>query len=145
MIQHGQEGSVTDVIGWARWAGGSTAGRYFPLTSVDLPANGGWHVIFGDPATNLPASFSSSFSQPPRSATTAACKRIGLLGDQRFVAIKPDDEAQDIAARKGEAMHGTKKLRDALGERYGRNCRTSRNSLTRSPTSSASTKRLTRW
>lgn len=43
-------------------------------------------------------------------------KRIGLPGDQRFAAIKPEDEAQDIAARTGEAMHGTKKLRDALGE-----------------------------
>lgn len=43
-------------------------------------------------------------------------KRIGLPTDQRFTAIKPEDEAQDIAARTGEAMHGTKKLRDALGE-----------------------------
>jgi CRISPR-associated endonuclease Csn1 len=43
-------------------------------------------------------------------------KRIGLPADQRFAAIKPEDEAQDIAARTGEAMHGTKKLRDALGE-----------------------------
>lgn len=43
-------------------------------------------------------------------------KRIGLPGDQRFTAFKPEEEAQDIAARTGEAMHGTKKLRDALGE-----------------------------
>ena len=43
-------------------------------------------------------------------------KRIGLPDDQRFTAIKTDDEGQDIAARTGEAMHGTKKLRDALGE-----------------------------
>jgi CRISPR-associated endonuclease Csn1 len=43
-------------------------------------------------------------------------KRIGLPDDQRFTAIKPDDEGHDIAARTGEAMHGTKKLRDALGE-----------------------------
>jgi CRISPR-associated endonuclease Csn1 len=42
-------------------------------------------------------------------------KRIGLPVDQRFTAIKPEEEAQDIAARTGEAMHGTKKLRDALG------------------------------
>ncbi|MCT2399607.1 type II CRISPR RNA-guided endonuclease Cas9 [Novosphingobium mangrovi (ex Huang et al. 2023)] len=46
----------------------------------------------------------------------AVRKRIGLLDDQRFTAIKPEDEAQDIAARTGEAMHGTKKLRDALGD-----------------------------
>lgn len=43
-------------------------------------------------------------------------KRIALPDDQRFTAIKPEDEAQDIAARTGEAMHGTKKLRDALGD-----------------------------
>lgn len=43
-------------------------------------------------------------------------KRIGLPDGQRFTAIKPDDEGHDIAARTGEAMHGTKKLRDALGE-----------------------------
>lgn len=43
-------------------------------------------------------------------------KRIGLPADQRFTAIKPEEETQDIAARTGEAMHGTKKLRDALGE-----------------------------
>lgn len=42
-------------------------------------------------------------------------KRIGLPDDQRFTAIKPEDESHDIAARTGEAMHGTKKLRDALG------------------------------
>ena len=43
-------------------------------------------------------------------------KRIGLPDDQRFTTIKPENEAQDIAARTGEAMHGTKKLRDALGD-----------------------------
>ena len=43
-------------------------------------------------------------------------KRIGLPDDQRFTTIKPEDEAQDIAARTGEAMHGTKKLRDALSD-----------------------------
>lgn len=43
-------------------------------------------------------------------------KRIGLPDSQRFTSIKPEDETQDIAARTGEAMHGTKKLRDALGD-----------------------------
>lgn len=43
-------------------------------------------------------------------------KRIGLPADQRFTAFKPEEEAQDIAARTGEAMHGTRKLRDTLGE-----------------------------
>lgn len=43
-------------------------------------------------------------------------KRIGLPADQRFTAFKPEEEAQDIAVRTGEAMHGTRKLRHALGE-----------------------------
>lgn len=43
-------------------------------------------------------------------------KRIGLPANQRFTAFKPEEEAQDIAARTGEAMHGTRKLRDTLGE-----------------------------
>lgn len=46
----------------------------------------------------------------------AVRKRIALPDDQRFTSIKPQDEAEDIAARTGEAMHGTKKLRDALGD-----------------------------
>ncbi|MFZ3482148.1 type II CRISPR RNA-guided endonuclease Cas9 [Sphingomonas sp. 3-13AW] len=45
----------------------------------------------------------------------AVRKRIGLPEDARFSAIKREDEAHDITARTGEAMHGTKKLRDALG------------------------------
>ena len=43
-------------------------------------------------------------------------KRIGLPDSQSFTTIKPEDEAHDIAVRTGEAMHGTKKLRDALGD-----------------------------
>ncbi|HKT14133.1 MAG TPA: type II CRISPR RNA-guided endonuclease Cas9 [Allosphingosinicella sp.] len=47
----------------------------------------------------------------------AVRKRIGLPDDQHFTSIKSEDESQDIAARTGEAMHGTKKLRDALSDR----------------------------
>jgi CRISPR-associated endonuclease Csn1 len=43
-------------------------------------------------------------------------KRIGLTPDQRFTAFKIDEEDRDIVARTGEALHGTKRLRDALGE-----------------------------
>lgn len=43
-------------------------------------------------------------------------KRIGLPDDQRFTAIKPEQEGNDIAARTGEAFAGTKALREALGE-----------------------------
>jgi CRISPR-associated endonuclease Csn1 len=49
-------------------------------------------------------------------SVNAVRKRIGLPDDWRFTSIKSEDESQDIAARTGEAMHGTKKLRDALGD-----------------------------
>lgn len=42
--------------------------------------------------------------------------RIGLPDDQQFMAIKPEQESGDIAARTGEAMAGTYALRKALGE-----------------------------
>lgn len=61
----------------------------------------------------------------------AVRKRIGLSDDQRFTAIKPEDESQDIAARTGEAMHGTKKLRDALGDALWREMQTQPEQLDR--------------
>ncbi|WOE75564.1 type II CRISPR RNA-guided endonuclease Cas9 [Alterisphingorhabdus coralli] len=47
----------------------------------------------------------------------AVRKAIGLADDASFTTIKPENEDKDIVARKGEAMPGTKKLREALGER----------------------------
>lgn len=41
---------------------------------------------------------------------------IGLADDQRFTAIKPEDEDRDIVARTGEAMTGTAALRKALSQ-----------------------------
>lgn len=43
-------------------------------------------------------------------------KRIGLPADQRFSAFRLDEEDRDVAVRTGEAMAGTRKLREALGE-----------------------------
>ncbi|MEE4349589.1 MAG: hypothetical protein V2J26_05120 [Pacificimonas sp.] len=51
-----ETGSVAEIIGWTRWAGGTTAGTYFQRSEVDLPANGGEHIVSGTPATNLPGS-----------------------------------------------------------------------------------------
>lgn len=49
---------------------------------------------------------------------TVKAVRIALRLDdhESFKGIKADQESQDIAARSGEALHGTKKLREALGE-----------------------------
>lgn len=41
---------------------------------------------------------------------------IGLAAEHRFTTIKPDQEDQDIAARTGEALAGTRALRKVLGE-----------------------------
>ncbi|MGB6319864.1 MAG: hypothetical protein WBG08_14620, partial [Litorimonas sp.] len=50
-------GSAGTVLGWGRWAGGRTSGRFYANTDgFDLPADGGWHLITGEPATNLPTS-----------------------------------------------------------------------------------------
>lgn len=43
-------------------------------------------------------------------------KTLSLSDHEGFKGVKADQESQDIAARSGEALHGTKKLRDALGE-----------------------------
>ena len=51
-----ESGSAGDVIGWARWADGTSGGRYYDIQTVDLPANSGWHLVSGELATNLPAS-----------------------------------------------------------------------------------------
>ncbi|MBU0556722.1 MAG: hypothetical protein KKD64_15155 [Alphaproteobacteria bacterium] len=57
-----EEGSVAGIIGWARWASGTTGGTYYALGGVDLPANGGWHIVSGEPATNLPASGTATYA-----------------------------------------------------------------------------------
>lgn len=43
---------------------------------------------------------------------------LGLSDHESFKGIKADQESQDIAARSGEALHGTKKLRETLGETH---------------------------
>lgn len=50
-----EAGSVQNVIGWARWAGGTTSGDFYSSDpGVVLPENAGWHVLAGTPATNIP-------------------------------------------------------------------------------------------
>lgn len=56
-----EAGSAGDVLGWARWTEGSSAGRYYDSGDIVLPANAGWHVLSGTPATNLPTSGTVSY------------------------------------------------------------------------------------
>jgi hypothetical protein len=52
-----ESGALGTTIGWTRWAGGTTGGQYFSDTDgITFTDNQGWHLIVGDPATNLPAS-----------------------------------------------------------------------------------------
>ncbi|MFU7528530.1 hypothetical protein [Qipengyuania sp. ASV99] len=45
------------LIGWTRWADGQGGGRYFADTDgFTLPANGGFHIVAVDPATEHPTS-----------------------------------------------------------------------------------------
>lgn len=48
----------------------------------------------------------------------AVRKMLGLGDHEGFKGIKRDQESQDIAERSGEALHGTKKLREALGDTH---------------------------
>lgn len=49
-------GKVSGVLSWARWTGGTPTGSYYGDTPVAVGANGGYHIIAGSPATDLPAS-----------------------------------------------------------------------------------------
>lgn len=51
-----ETGVVAGVIGWSRWAGGTTAGQYYTTPAVTRTANQGMSLVYGTPATNLPTS-----------------------------------------------------------------------------------------
>ena len=51
-----EAGSVDSVIGWARWAEGTTGGRYYAdEDGFDIGPNQGVHIVSGDKATDLPS------------------------------------------------------------------------------------------
>ena len=56
-----ESGSVAGIIGWTRWAGGTTGGRYYDAPTIDIAANKGWHEVAGTAATNLPQSGTVSY------------------------------------------------------------------------------------
>ncbi|MFC0306166.1 hypothetical protein [Rhizorhabdus histidinilytica] len=57
-----ESGSVAGVIGWTRWAGGSTAGKYFGNPPVSRSDKQGLHLVYGAPATNLPTSGTATYA-----------------------------------------------------------------------------------
>ncbi|ABQ67745.1 hypothetical protein Swit_1381 [Rhizorhabdus wittichii RW1] len=57
-----ETGSVAGVIGWTRWAGGATAGKYFDSSVLNRTDKQGMHYVYGAPATNLPTSGTASYA-----------------------------------------------------------------------------------
>lgn len=57
-----ESGSVAGVIGWTRWAGGTTAGKYYGNPPVTRSDKQGLHLVFGAPATNLPTSGTATYA-----------------------------------------------------------------------------------
>jgi len=57
-----EAGTVGDVIGWTRWAGGTTAGKYYDNSAVTRTDKQGLHFVYGTPATNLPTSGTASYA-----------------------------------------------------------------------------------
>jgi len=55
-------GSVAGVIGWTRWAGGATAGKYFSVSVIERTDKQGLHFVYGEPATDLPTSGTASYA-----------------------------------------------------------------------------------
>lgn len=51
-----ESGSAGDVIGWTRWADGTTAGTFFSSAPVTRAEDSGMAMIYGEPATNIPTS-----------------------------------------------------------------------------------------
>ena len=62
-----ENGGVAGVIGWTRWAGGTTGGAQ----GVAIPANGGGGFIWGSPATAIPTTGSATYSLLGTTAVTA--------------------------------------------------------------------------
>ncbi|RYE03442.1 MAG: hypothetical protein EOP61_04630 [Sphingomonadales bacterium] len=51
-----ESGGVGEIIGWTRWAGGTTGGKLGSSAGIELAENTGWHIVSGTPATDLPSS-----------------------------------------------------------------------------------------
>lgn len=57
-----ETGSVAGVIGWTRWAGGTTAGSYFDNPPVTRTDRQGLHFVHGTPATDIPTTGTASYA-----------------------------------------------------------------------------------
>lgn len=57
-----ETGTVAGVIGWTRWAGGATAGKYFDSSVVNRNDKQGVHFVHGTPATDLPTSGTATYA-----------------------------------------------------------------------------------
>ena len=65
-----ESGSVGEIIGWTRWADGTTGGAFYSNPEKTFAANQGWHILAGSPATNIPASGSVRYELVGATAPT---------------------------------------------------------------------------
>lgn len=66
-----EQGTSDGVVGWARWADGTPAGRYYGSALESVGANGGYHVVAGAPLTAMPTTGAiryelAGFTRPTR-------------------------------------------------------------------------------
>ena len=62
-----ENGGVAGVLGWTRWAGGTTSGA----SATAIPANGGGGYIWGTPATAFPTQGTASYAMIGSTAPVA--------------------------------------------------------------------------
>ena len=51
-----ESGGVGEIIGWTRWADGTTGGAFYSDPEKTFGPNQGWHIIAGSPVTDIPTS-----------------------------------------------------------------------------------------
>lgn len=76
-----ESGSVGEIIGWTRWADGTTGGTFYSNPEKIFGASQGWHILAGAPATNIPTSGSVAYELVGATAPTV---RDGSLAPGSF-------------------------------------------------------------
>ena len=76
-----ESGSVGNIIGWTRWADGTTGGAFYNNPEKTFSATQGWHILAGSPVTNIPTSGSVTYELVGATAPTI---RDGSLAPGSF-------------------------------------------------------------
>lgn len=57
-----EAGTAGGVIGWSRWADGTTAGTFYTMPAATRGASSGVALVYGEPATNVPTSGTATYA-----------------------------------------------------------------------------------